>query len=95
MHSAVKLPALLLALAWLPAGTVAAPPKHPPTAQTKKKPKIVPHGRLIRIIPTRVTVFYSFKNKKTGKLYPMAAVSRTLKIKVVKPVKRKSPHAQR
>ena len=42
----------------------------------------------MRVIPVRVTMFYSLKDKKTGETdSPMSAVSKTVKVKVVKPNK--------
>ena len=70
-------------------GAAAAHKKHPPTVGHHQKPKPVPKGRLVRVLPVRVTMFYSIKDKKTGALTHLSAVSRTLKVKVVKPAKRK------
>ena len=84
---------LCLALLWLPESLFAAPakPSHATKAAGKRAGKHTPvlKGRLIRTLPARVTVFYSFKDKKTGKLHPMATVSKTVMVKVVKPGKRK------
>ena len=90
MHCFARRLALWLALLWLPTGLMAAPHKPPATpAKTRKKPKVIPHGPLIRIIPTRVTVFYSFKDKKTGRIYPKKTTSKPLKVKEFQRVKRK------
>ncbi|MBV9851386.1 MAG: hypothetical protein JO250_17085 [Armatimonadetes bacterium] len=43
----------------------------------------------MRLIPTQVTISYSFKNKKTGKIIPMRTTSKPLVLKVVKPAKGK------
>ena len=89
MHYAVRSSTLLLALLWLPVGAAAAHKTRHPVAAHHKTPKLIPKGRLARVIPVRVTLFYSLKDKKTGALTHLAAVSRTLKVKVIKPTKRK------
>ena len=80
-------------LACLPLSAVAAPPKRPPAVKVGKKPppkrRAAPQGRLLRTLNTRVTAFYSFKDKKKGRIHPMAAVSEALTVKVVKRAKSK------
>jgi len=71
-------------------GVVAASRKPPPAKpKAKGKPKPILKGRLVRLIPTQVTISYSFKNKKTGKIIPMRTTSKPLVLKVVKPAKGK------
>ena len=85
MPSASRLIPLGLALVGLFAGVGPAAAKPPRAGQAIHRPKPVLKGRLIRTVPARVTMFYSFKDKKTGRLHPMAAVSKTVVVKVVKP----------
>lgn len=87
MYSCPKSLTLALALLCLPTNILASPQKSP----GKVKPEPAPTSHVLRIIPTRVTVFYSYRDKKTGQLHPMAMVSKTVTVKVVKP-EPKNPH---